>query len=124
MKNDEEFVTVDRSWSSAPWAVKAYAGLYVVGLLVGVIVAAAQGKIPNLWTIAGSVLFSVLLVVPIIRGWRAGWVAVLLVSVASIFFVPSQDPAAARAIATAHLGASIVLLLHPQTQRWCRVRLW
>lgn len=113
----------DRSWADAPWTVKAYAALYVVGYVVGVIVAAIQGKMPSLWTVVGSVIFFVLLVVPIIRGWRAGWAVVLLLTVASLFIVPSQEPVSARAIAAANQVLSIVLLLHPQTQRWCRVRL-
>ena len=81
-------------------------------------------KNPPLWTVLLSAVFFVLLAVPIIRGSRIVWTAVMLAMVASLFLVPSQEPAAERAITAVHLVVSLTLLLHPRTQRWSRVRLW
>lgn len=86
--------------------------------------AAVPEETPPLWTIFVTAVFFLLLVVPIIRGSRVGWVAILLLTVGSLFLVPSQEGDADRVRAALYLLVSVVLLLHPQTQRWCRVRLW
>lgn len=112
-----------KSWDNAPWPVKGYAGLYVLGFVLGLLFFPASGARSILLTLAGGLLFFLLLVVPIVRGWRVGWVAVSLVTVGSLFLVPSQEGAVDRIFAATHLVASTALLLHPQTQRWCRVRL-
>ena len=124
MVDAEEIERSDRSWSGAPWTVKVYAALYVMSSILGFALAAFDGRTPPLWTALLSAVFFALLVVPIIRGSRIGWTAVMLAMVASLFLVPSQEPAAERAITAVHLVVSLTLLLHPRTQRRSRVRLW
>ena len=108
-----------------PWAVKAYAAAYVVGSLLYSLIAprSTLGE-SAVSLLIGVPLFFVLLVLPIIRGSRTGWVIITLLSLLSFIFLPNAESTAVTVITIANGLVSLGLLLHPETQRWCGVRLW
>ncbi|MGI8774200.1 MAG: hypothetical protein ACR2KQ_04170 [Actinomycetota bacterium] len=121
----EELATVTRT---RPWTVKAYAAIFLIQAVMWPISQLLTSDSGWLSVILSAVLVDglvfLLFVRPIWRGSRVAWVIVFVFTVAGavMYF---REPAMYGGFFTGAVTALYAaLLLHPQTQRWCRVRLW
>lgn len=109
----------------APWPVKVYVGLYVAVSALWTIGRSIETSGRPTWAyVTGGVVGFLLFVLPIVRGSRLGWGVILVVTAGSLLFVGNETRMIWRAVQGATTIVNVALLLHPATQRWCRVRLW
>jgi hypothetical protein len=115
-----------------PLTVKLYAAVYVMSALLALVIEDFEGlAAPLIASVIGFFLF----IFPIWRGSKVGWILISVFTVLGLvlIFMPSSPLPEGVAYRDADGGfdvlglvttlSSLVLLVHPDTQRWCKVKL-
>lgn len=110
-----------------PLSVKIYAGFYMLTVVVSYAVAPTDRPVLRFLS---SAFWFLLFVLPIWRGSRPGWFFALVLSVLGLILelLPSFGTGEVKTpviepFAVVVSLLTIGLLVYPQTQRWCKVRL-
>lgn len=111
-----------------PWTIKAYAIAYVVGSLVFSYLWTPPGPSESqlmfaIESVFWMAVFSAVIVLPIMRGSKFGWVFITLLTVATATLIPRATSLIASVVVIVNLVVTLFFLLHPATQQWCRIRL-
>ena len=114
----------EREMRDAPWTVKAFAILNLVGLVVWMYFA-WDG---DLWRMAAPAILNVAIVVGLLRGYRGAWLVATLFAAISVVgtvgivtaLIAGNLPAPEQASGMVVYVLSTVCLFHPLTRDWTR----
>jgi hypothetical protein len=115
-----------------PLTVKLYAAVYVLSALVALVTNQFDSLVAPL---IGSAIGFLVFIFPIWRGSKVGWIIIFVLTLPALVlvFVPSSplpegvgyrdQDGGIDILGLVTTLSSLALLVHPQTQRWCKVRL-
>ena len=124
MTRMDERAQTPATWATAPWTIKAYGALYVIGIVAyALFTDDLQG--------IGWSLLQVFVIWGMVRGARVAWIIALVFTCIAVLWTvgvalgqgPSDLDIRLKVIQGTNAIVSFALLVHPQTRAWCQRKL-